>query len=73
MGRVFTPNFDANGQLAGMSAEVRPTSRPEDTATLKRLAQIEDPSGSAAIFAAKLEEREQGIKPAAKPDMGMKS
>ena len=73
MGRVFKPNFDANGQLAGLTHEVRDTRRPEDTQTLKRLAQIEDPSGSAAVFAAKLEERELGIKPAHKPDLGMKS
>ena len=73
MGRVFSPTFDASGSLTGMTHEVRETHRPEDTQTLKRLAQIEDPSGSAAVFAAKLEERESGIKPAHKPDLGMKS
>jgi hypothetical protein len=73
MGRVFSPTFDNAGALTGLTHEVRDTRRPEDKQTLKRLAQIEDPSGSAAVFAAKLEERELSIKPTQKPDLGIKS
>lgn len=55
MGRVFSPKFNDDGELAGMQAVGRDTSRPGDVATLTRLAAIQDPGNSAPFFQQKLE------------------
>ena len=55
MGRVISPRFNSDGELAGLQAVSRETSRPGDAATLTRLAAIQDPGNSAAFFQQKLD------------------
>ncbi len=55
MGRVFSPSFNEAGDLAGLQAVSRETSRPGDAATLTRLAAIQDPGNSAASFQQRLD------------------
>lgn len=72
MGRVFSPKFNEAGDLAGLQAVTRETTRPGDAATLTRLAAIQDPGHSAAVFQQKLDALDSaapGRKPAIDPGM----
>lgn len=77
MGNVYSPKFkdndDGDGDVAGLTATVRETTRPDDEATLRRLILIRDPGNSAAVFQQLLDARENTT-PHAKPhfDPGMK-
>lgn len=74
MGNVYSPKFNDNGDVAGLTATVRETTRPDDEATLRRLTLVRDPGNSAAVFQQLLNDRENTT-PHAKPhfDPGMKS
>ncbi len=74
MGNVYSPKFNTSGELAGLQAVSRETSRPGDVATLTRLAAIQDPGNSAAIFQQKLDALDSAA-PGRKPniDPGMKN
>ena len=72
MGKVHSPSFDASGAVSGSSYDVRDTRRPEDVQTLKRLAQIDDPGGSGAVFQARLDAMDSG-RPGVKADLGFKA
>ena len=73
MGRVFSPKFNDAGDLAGLQAVGRDTSRPGDAATLARLAGIQDPGNSAAIFQDKLDVQSATPTRKLSIDPGMKS